>query len=863
MLNIEPIFLSAVGSWQRLFRIHFGMAVGNWQLIRGWETPVKKLCSYAKAVLLLLVVFLTGIVSLQAQEKTVAFGFEYEGKHQVCTVLVDMYYGHARSSVISSGFIEVEDEVESMVLAFYGFRFKEATVSNSVKLLIRPSFLSVSGILRAEPISIELKPGSSPRQIPLVISGRGKGRVQIKQLAVKLPNGEEVQADLFSPFTVDLEIKSPEKPADIPSADPDSTIAKTTETSVSTASPCDREWERRDEMGIKHEIWHVRTYLKEPCSEKIYKSSARKVIIQDIRSGNKNRTLAAAELYWEYYKGSGYDLEVKQRVNEFNQPVVKEDELAQAKKEYSEIEKMTNVVEKEKRLIQFINDYSTPRWREKAKELVDKAKPLVHTEIEIIGDGSEESLRNQIFLNYAVAPVIESISDSTNVKVTQHFEDGRHWLHVNLVKDGDYHIYLVDPKKIGKYQRYKVRLGGFPSILTLKVSGDTLFGLRISGGKPPFRMDFYKDNQRLNSLDIDRGGEFHYDKETLGKLLGGQNGDITVRIVEPERNLFFNGGYFTIPKPKFPWLIVGTAALLIFVTIGIRSLQKKAHRKEYEEKLKKAQEDGTALIEAETALEHTLENPTTLVETQSEMANPFEEQKAPILEKQERPRPSTLVIKKHKIAAEQKIGVIEQATDFHNHLDTGDYFKFDLTGLWHDTAISELHFRYKSVVDLSNFLRSQNIKELKEKEGTIPEIGGFLLGKFFQDPDNQQFKVAVEEFVPVSPKMHNVYKLEFSTSGIAHELGEAQDQFPELALVAWFHTHPGHGLFLSSPDLTIHEGFFKEKYQFAMEIDSLTDNLDTGFFTRTMAGKTNNRQNLKPSARWFDWVEIEEAPKMN
>ncbi|MEY4905180.1 MAG: hypothetical protein RLZZ292_2995, partial [Bacteroidota bacterium] len=47
-----------------------------------------------------------------------------------------------------------------------------------------------------------------------------------------------------------------------------------------------------------------------------------------------------------------------------------------------------------------------------------------------------------------------------------------------------------------------------------------------------------------------------------------------------------------------------------------------------------------------------------------------------------------------------------------------------------------------------------------------------------------------------------------------------------------------------------------EKYQVAMEIDSLSDNLDTGFFTNTKRGKVNNC--LRERRNWFSWTHIEQ-----
>ncbi|MCB0630861.1 MAG: hypothetical protein KDD15_14040, partial [Lewinella sp.] len=57
------------------------------------------------------------------------------------------------------------------------------------------------------------------------------------------------------------------------------------------------------------------------------------------------------------------------------------------------------------------------------------------------------------------------------------------------------------------------------------------------------------------------------------------------------------------------------------------------------------------------------------------------------------------------------------------------------------------------------------------------------------------------------------------------------------------------------PDLRIHDSFFREHYQFAMEIDSLTNGLDTGFFTRMSDGKVNNRRNLIPGTPWYSWID--------
>jgi len=185
-------------------------------------------------------------------------------------------------------------------------------------------------------------------------------------------------------------------------------------------------------------------------------------------------------------------------------------------------------------------------------------------------------------------------------------------------------------------------------------------------------------------------------------------------------------------------------------------------------------------------------------------------------------------------------------------------FEFDTTILWANTMISSILFTEKSIKTLDTFLKEQNLKPITEQDGEIPEIGGILLGRPFFSKKRGQYRVLVEEFVPISPEYNDKYKLTFSTHSLSKDLGDIQDQFSEIALIGWFHTHPGHGLFLSRPDLNIHDSFFKELYQFAMEIDSLSTRLDTGFFTRRKDGKVNNRKDLITST-WYSWLDADNS----
>lgn len=182
-------------------------------------------------------------------------------------------------------------------------------------------------------------------------------------------------------------------------------------------------------------------------------------------------------------------------------------------------------------------------------------------------------------------------------------------------------------------------------------------------------------------------------------------------------------------------------------------------------------------------------------------------------------------------------------------------FAFEPAFHWEDTIIERIYFSRKSIKSLDSFLVAQNLKPLLENEGMIPEIGGILMGRPNLSNQDGKYRIIIEEFVPINPEFHNVFKLEFSTQSLVKDLGDIQDRFPAYTAVGWFHTHPGHGLFLSKPDLIIQEQFFGEPYQFAMEIDSLTKQLDTAFFTRMMDGTINNKAQKLENTSWFSWLE--------
>ncbi len=188
-------------------------------------------------------------------------------------------------------------------------------------------------------------------------------------------------------------------------------------------------------------------------------------------------------------------------------------------------------------------------------------------------------------------------------------------------------------------------------------------------------------------------------------------------------------------------------------------------------------------------------------------------------------------------------------------LSEEEYLCIDLEELWENTAVGNLFMKKSSIQELDVFITEKNNPEFSEDSQGVPEIGGFFLGNYFYNEDQSQYHVALEKFVPVNSEEYDVYKLEFGIEAWK-TLADVQDNYTDLETLAWFHTHPGHGLFLSQADLKIHQGFFKKRYQLAIEIDTLSDGLDIAFFTRTLNGDVNNNIDLRSDASWKKWNEL-------
>jgi proteasome lid subunit RPN8/RPN11 len=112
------------------------------------------------------------------------------------------------------------------------------------------------------------------------------------------------------------------------------------------------------------------------------------------------------------------------------------------------------------------------------------------------------------------------------------------------------------------------------------------------------------------------------------------------------------------------------------------------------------------------------------------------------------------------------------------------------------------------------------------KDNQNREVGGVLVGKTVMDSG-----VSILEVTGFIEGRH--MKEKFSSLTFTHETWNdintrRKEEYPDKKIVGWFHTHPGHGIFLSRYDLFIHQNFFPGKDQIAVVFDPLRTRY--GFF---------------------------------
>ncbi len=196
----------------------------------------------------------------------------------------------------------------------------------------------------------------------------------------------------------------------------------------------------------------------------------------------------------------------------------------------------------------------------------------------------------------------------------------------------------------------------------------------------------------------------------------------------------------------------------------------------------------------------------------------------------------------------------EKSINFKDFGSLSDYKSISLKRVWEDTMINKVHLSQRFIDQLEDYL-------VYSTDGipldTIPEKGGFVLGYVSQNEDGT-YNLTIEDLLSASAEESGRYQFGYSIESwtrLESHLEEANDK--HLNLIGWFHTHPGHGIFLSRPDINISENFFNLPHQIAVELDNYqrdeNPRFDFGIFSLKRSGKVNNKVDLLT-----DWFKLED-----
>jgi proteasome lid subunit RPN8/RPN11 len=97
------------------------------------------------------------------------------------------------------------------------------------------------------------------------------------------------------------------------------------------------------------------------------------------------------------------------------------------------------------------------------------------------------------------------------------------------------------------------------------------------------------------------------------------------------------------------------------------------------------------------------------------------------------------------------------------------------------------------------------------------EVGGFVLGVHGEDDEPPQGIVAIEAYAARG----DLTRLTFTHEAWEHVHRIQDERYPDTAIIGWYHSHPGHGIFLSGHDKFIQRHFFGAPWQIAIVLDPI------------------------------------------
>jgi proteasome lid subunit RPN8/RPN11 len=150
-----------------------------------------------------------------------------------------------------------------------------------------------------------------------------------------------------------------------------------------------------------------------------------------------------------------------------------------------------------------------------------------------------------------------------------------------------------------------------------------------------------------------------------------------------------------------------------------------------------------------------------------------------------------------------------------------DYASYPDNSVMKGNANDDPSFRIfiKDIVlnDIDSFLSTDTSKE----------SGGVLLGNVYKDKYDRIF-IVIRDLVFADFTVASVSRLTFTHNTWEKINKDIEAKHNDLIILGWFHSHPGHSVFLSAYDIFVQENYFNLPFMVAYVYDPTLD--DRGFF---------------------------------
>lgn len=133
--------------------------------------------------------------------------------------------------------------------------------------------------------------------------------------------------------------------------------------------------------------------------------------------------------------------------------------------------------------------------------------------------------------------------------------------------------------------------------------------------------------------------------------------------------------------------------------------------------------------------------------------------------------------------------------------------------------------------DLKIFIRSITLKDIDSylSSDLNNELGGVMTGNVCFNSEKEMF-IKITGCIIAKHTNSSVSRLTFTHETWQYINNKLEEDQSGSIILGWFHSHPGHTVFLSSYDLFIQENFFNMEYMAAYVYDPTIQ--DRGFFYR-------------------------------